>query len=65
MSGDHCNAAIRMLEKMMAALDANHIESGVAKREYDFFSRQPRKPDHNATLIVCMPTKSSGSNPSI
>ncbi len=31
VNGDHCDAAIRMLEEMMAALDANHIESGVAQ----------------------------------
>jgi len=39
VNGNHCNAAIRMLEEMMAALYANHIESGVAQNGYDFFSR--------------------------
>lgn len=65
VNGNHCYAAIGMLEEMMAALDADHIESGVAQNGYDFFSRQPRKPSHDATLIVCTPTKSSGSKPSI
>jgi hypothetical protein len=62
---DYCDAAIRMLEEMMAALDANHIKSGVAQSNYDVLSYQPRKPSHVATLIVCTPTKSSGSKLSI
>jgi len=65
VNGDYCDATIRMLEEMMAALDANHIESGVPQNNDDFLSRQPRKPDHDATLIVCTPTKSSGSKLSI
>jgi hypothetical protein len=60
----HRYAAVGMLEEVMASLHANNLEASAAESGYDFISGQPRQPVHDATRMVCTPTKSSGSRPS-
>ena len=50
-----------MLEEMVASLDSGNFESYYSKGTNYFLSSQPWEATHDATLIVCTPTKSSGS----
>lgn len=49
--GNHCRAAIRMLEKMVAAFDPGHLEPGLAQGPHHLKAGRAGQTAHAATEI--------------
>lgn len=57
----HRTPSVGMLEKMVAAFDANNLEPGFSQHFDQFRSGDGWKGAHAGTAIRCMPTNSAGS----
>ena len=61
MDGNDSNATVRMPQKIVASFHARDLESCCGEGADDLFSGKSRETAHDATRIVCTPTKSRGS----
>lgn len=61
MYGDNSNATIWMPQELVASFHTRNLKSHGSKCADDLFPGQSWKTAHDATRIVCTPTKSSGS----